>query len=171
MIAEETTSPPSHAFIGLGSNIEPRLAYLKKAVEAIRKIGTLTGISAVFETAPVGDIPQPDYLNAVLELETLLGPLELGKELKSIEQQLGRVERPRWHEREIDLDLLFYDELILESPDYTIPHPEAHRRAFVLIPMLEIAPGYEHPVFRKTIADLVKGVDPHDARKTELSIA
>ncbi len=169
---EERISPRlSRAFIGVGSNIEPRLKFLEHAVRSLKDLGEVNRISSIYETAPVGDIPQPDYLNSVVEIKTPLGPLELARELKLLEKEIGRVERPRWHEREIDLDLLFYDDLILESPDFTIPHPEAHRRGFVLVPMNEIASDFEHPVLRKNMSDLVKSVDVTGVCKTELSLA
>ena len=81
-------------------------------------------MSGVYETAPVGGVPQPDFFNAVVELRTQLGPLEFANRLKALETALGRTARPRWHEREIDLDLLFYDDLMMHSPELTIPHPK-----------------------------------------------
>src|SRR5665213_1564581 len=117
-------SSKSLAFIGLGSNIEPRLGYLQSAMNGLRTFGEIVKVSGVYETAPVGGVPQPDYLNAVVELRTALGPLELASRLKALERALGRTLRPRWHEREIDLDLLFYDDQVLNSTDLTVPHSD-----------------------------------------------
>lgn len=171
MLNEPIVTSLSKTYIGLGSNIEPRLEYLRSAVKALQTIGEIRRVSSVYETAPVGGVAQPDFLNAVVELYTSLGPLELWQALKALEKKLGRQVRPRWHEREIDLDLLFFDGLILESPELTIPHPELHRRAFVLVPMNELDPNFEHPVLHKSILNLLNDVDIKSVKRTELSIA
>src|ERR1035441_7330674 len=164
---EELKAKLSRAFIGLGSNIEPRLDYLRAAVRALAELGRVVRISIVYETAPLGGVPQPDYLNAVAELLTMLNPIDLVQHLKAIEIRLGRIERPRWHEREIDLDLLFYDDIELRTPGITIPHAEFQNRAFVVLPMMEIAPNYVHPVLRKTVSDLNNDIVTHGGQKTE----
>lgn len=167
-INDKNNTDAARCFIGLGSNIQPREGYLRKAVHSLEPEGKILKISSVYETAPVGGVPQPDYLNAVLEFHTRLGPLELVHRLKTLEHSLGRTPRPRWHEREIDLDLLFYDTLVLEDPDVTLPHPEIPRRAFVLVPMAEIAPDFVHPILQKTMRELRDAVDSSEIHKIDL---
>jgi 2-amino-4-hydroxy-6-hydroxymethyldihydropteridine diphosphokinase len=164
---EELIKPSARAFIGLGSNIEPRLDYLRAAVKALAELGEVIRVSGIYETAPVGGVPQHDFLNAVAELWTRLDPINLIQHLKAIESRIGRIERPRWHEREIDLDLLFYDDKVLRIPGLTIPHPELHKRAFVLVPMMEIAPNFVHPAFERTVSDLFNSVEVLGVRKTK----
>jgi len=167
---EELIKPFARAFIGLGSNIEPRLDYLRSAIKALSELGEIVSISGIYETAPVGGVQQHDFLNAVAELKTMLNPVDLVQHLKAIESRIGRVERPRWHEREIDLDLLFYNDTILRIPGLTIPHAELHKRAFVLVPMMEIAPNFVHPVFERTVPDLLNSVEALGVRKAELTL-
>jgi 2-amino-4-hydroxy-6-hydroxymethyldihydropteridine diphosphokinase len=167
---ERIISEYERVFIGLGSNIEPRLDYLKAAVHGLRTIGEIVHVSSVYETMPVGDIPQPHFLNAVAEMHTTLGPLELFTQLKALEKSVGRKERPRWHEREIDLDLLFYGDLVLESPNLTLPHPELSRRAFVLVPMNALDPNFIHPIWKKSISELLRAVDTSGVRATTLTL-
>ncbi|HZK75545.1 MAG TPA: 2-amino-4-hydroxy-6-hydroxymethyldihydropteridine diphosphokinase [Candidatus Kapabacteria bacterium] len=162
-----TQSAASLAFIGLGSNIEPRIEYLRSAINGLRVMGDVLKISSVYETAPVGGVPQPDYLNAVVELRTQLGPLELAGRLKALEAALGRTARPRWHEREIDLDLLLYGDLVMSSPELTIPHPEIANRAFVLVPMTEIDSDFIHPLLQRTIRDIRDEIETAGVQKTD----
>ncbi|MEP7234757.1 MAG: 2-amino-4-hydroxy-6-hydroxymethyldihydropteridine diphosphokinase [Ignavibacteriota bacterium] len=143
-------------YIGIGTNIEPRSSRMNEAIAALEDLGTLTQRSSIYETAPVGYSEQPDFLNAVVLLTT---PMEVGNlhtELRRLELRLGRTTRPRWHEREIDFDILFFDELQLVSDELVIPHPESIHRSFVLIPMAEITPEYVHPVLNETIEVLLK---------------
>ncbi|HEX5315659.1 MAG TPA: 2-amino-4-hydroxy-6-hydroxymethyldihydropteridine diphosphokinase [Candidatus Kapabacteria bacterium] len=160
-------SEMERVFIGLGSNIEPRFDYLRSAINGLRAMGDVLKISSVYETAPVGGVPQADYLNAVAELRTSLGPLELAGRLKALEAALGRAARPRWHEREIDLDLLFYDDLVMSSPELTIPHREIPHRAFVIIPMAEIDPKFVHPILQQTIQELNDEMDTSGVQKAD----
>ncbi len=161
----------ARSFIGLGSNIEPREGYLAAALKALKTVGEITKVASIYETTPVGGVPQPDYLNTVLELRTQLGPIELAARLKALEQALGRTSRPKWHEREIDLDLLFYGDLVLDdSPELVIPHPELVRRAFVLIPMAELDPGFMHPAIHQTMRELASNIGNAGVTKTEIII-
>jgi len=168
MPKNEVSDGFARAFIGLGSNIEPRIDHLREAVKAIGELGEIVRKSSVYETSPVGIVEQPDFLNADVELQTMLEPLDLVHHLKSIEKSIGRIERPRWHEREIDLDILFYDDLILQTNELTVPHPELHKRAFVLVPMVEIAPLFIHPIIRKSMSELLNDVESGGVHKTEL---
>ena len=122
--------------------------------------------SRIYETAPVGGVPQGAYLNAVAEISTRREPAELLLALKAIERMLGRQDRPRWHEREIDLDILLYGELCTEAAGIAVPHPELARRAFVLQPLLELAPELTHPVTGDSLRELLSKLDASDIRPT-----
>src|SRR5205807_4971849 len=128
------------AFLGLGSNLGDRLANLTAAA---RQLDARPGIdvlrsSRVYETDPVGGPPQPDYLNVVIEIDTALEPHELLTDCLAVEAELGRERSERWGPRAIDVDVLTYDDVELDAPDLTIPHPRMHERGFVLIPLLEL---------------------------------
>jgi 2-amino-4-hydroxy-6-hydroxymethyldihydropteridine diphosphokinase len=126
------------AFLGLGSNLGDRLANLTQAVRALALSGmTVVRTSRVYETAPVGP-PQPDYLNAVAEVETDLSARELLEVCLGVERQMGRVRAERWGPRVIDVDLLTYGRETIDEPGLTVPHPRMHERAFVLAPLLEL---------------------------------
>ncbi len=140
--------------LSLGSNLGDRLANLRHAVEALAPHVVVQKTSRVYESEPHEAPPQGFFYNIALKGETQLTPHDLFAHLKSIEQQLGRTEAPRNAPREIDIDILFYDDLILDTPELTIPHPRLHERAFVLVPLDEIDSFLEHPVSRKPIVDL-----------------
>lgn len=128
----------TEAFIGLGSNVGDRLAFLTRAIEELKALGPLR-VSRIYETSALGP-PQADFLNAVAAIETSLSPRELFEALKRIELTLGRIPRARWGPREIDLDLLLYGDEQIDEPDLKVPHPEMSKRAFVLVPLVELAP-------------------------------
>ena len=140
------------AFIGLGSNLGERESHIRRAVEELSKAPRtkFVKISSVYDTAPVGDIDQPRFLNAVACVETELTAGELLWNLLLIEQRLGRVRTKtrRWGPRTIDLDLLFFGDEVLEEPGLTVPHLEA----FVMAPMAELDPEFVHPTLGETIA-------------------
>ncbi|MBS1903393.1 MAG: 2-amino-4-hydroxy-6-hydroxymethyldihydropteridine diphosphokinase [Bacteroidetes bacterium] len=141
-----------HAYIGIGTNIEPRFERMRAAIEALSMIGSIAAESEIYETTPMGYTEQSDFLNAAVRLETDLSATELHTALKGLERHLGRQHRERWHEREIDFDLLLFDDEVILSETLTVPHPEMLRRAFVLVPLAEIAPDLVHPVLKKTMA-------------------
>jgi 2-amino-4-hydroxy-6-hydroxymethyldihydropteridine diphosphokinase len=128
------------AFLGLGSNLGDRLANLQRAVDllAARPGITLVGSSRVYETDPVGGPPQPDYLNAVVELRTTLAPRDLLQACLAIEVEMGRERTERWGPRIIDVDVLTYGREEINEPGLEIPHPRMHERGFVLVPLLEL---------------------------------
>ncbi len=130
------------AYLGLGSNLSDRLANLQAAVDLLAAQPGLrvARSSRVYETDPIGGPPQPDYLNAVLEVETDLSPSELLAACLRVEASLGRVRAERWGPRVIDIDVLTYDELRVDEPELTIPHPRMQERAFVLMPLFELDP-------------------------------
>ena len=146
-------------YLSLGSNIGDRLYNLSKAVTGLQPKVKPKTESSVYETEPWGYSDQPNFLNQVVKAETYLSPLDLLSFLKETEIILGRQETFRFGPRLIDIDILFYDELVVESPDLTIPHPRIAERAFVLVPLTEIAPDLVHPVVHKTIQQLRTDVD------------
>ena len=136
------------AFIGLGSNLGDREGHLLQATEMLSRLPdtALLRVSSVYDTEPVGEVDQPEFLNAVALLETQLTARQLLWNLLLIERRLGRVRSQKWGPRTIDLDLLLHGDLVVDEADLQVPHPEMHRRAFVLVPLLELEPNLTHPV-------------------------
>lgn len=130
-------------FLGLGSNIEPKREHLAAAFEWIEKTDGIYDFkkSPLYETAPVGYLDQDDFVNAVVSFETEKTPYEVLDICKSVEEALKRVRKIRWGPRTIDVDVLLYDNLVLEDEALTIPHPRMHERAFVLEPLLALSPA------------------------------
>ncbi|HEY9621215.1 MAG TPA: 2-amino-4-hydroxy-6-hydroxymethyldihydropteridine diphosphokinase [Crinalium sp.] len=149
-----------HAAIALGSNLGDSHTILESALKTLAYSPdiTLDAQSHYYQTAAVGP-PQPDYLNACALLSTNLTPHELLQRLLDIEIQFGRVRRERWGPRLLDLDLLLFDDFVIGHPILQIPHPRMTERAFVLVPLVEIAANWVEPISGKAIADLVKAVD------------
>jgi len=146
--------------IALGSNLGDSYNILNAALQQLSECPgiTLISSSSLYQTAPVGP-PQPDYLNACALLSTRLAPRDLLHTLLSIEQSFGRVRRERWGPRHLDIDLLFYGDQILTELDLQIPHPRLRERAFVLVPLAEIAPDWRDPVTDQSIQTLCEAVD------------
>jgi len=154
---------PIRAFIAFGSNLGDRHALL---LAARQELCTTPGIncvaaSSLYESEAYGGPEgQGLYLNAVIEIATTLAPAALLQLLHNIESRHGRIRRERWSERTLDLDLLFYNDLILQTGSLTLPHPRLHERAFVLLPCAEIAPTLLHPVYGRTILQLSEEIEP-----------
>ncbi len=146
-------------YLALGTNMGNRPANLAAARAALPPAVGILAASPVYATPPWGVLDQPAYLNQVLEGETGLTPMELLEELKRLETELGRKPGIRYGPRLIDLDILFYDDLVLETPRLTIPHPRLAERAFVLVPLADLAPGLLHPRLGKTILELLAAAD------------
>ena len=145
----------SIVYIGIGSNLGDRKEHCLKAVRLFAEKGVVVRRrSSMYETEPWGVKDQPRFINMVIEAETGLTPEELLGVLKEIEEEVGRMETYRWGPRVIDLDILLYDNLAINTPELTIPHPRMHEREFVLRPLVEIAPDKIHPVLKKTIREL-----------------
>jgi 2-amino-4-hydroxy-6-hydroxymethyldihydropteridine diphosphokinase len=141
-------------FIGLGSNLGDVIENIDSAIQKIESnIGTVLSKSSLYETPPLGFVSENSFCNAVIEIESILNPIEILKELKKIEAEMGRVvvTSGEYTDRCIDLDLLFYGTTILDTEDILVPHPRITERNFVLYPFNEIAPNFEHPVFLKTM--------------------
>lgn len=148
-------------YLSIGSNMGDKKAYLDGAVQALRgdldmRLGT---VSDYFATEPYGGVVQDDFLNACLCVQTLLPPHELLERLHQLEQAAGRERLVHWGPRTLDLDILFYDELILADQTLQLPHPEIPKRDFVLRPLAQIAPYLRHPVSHQTILELLKGLE------------
>ena len=146
-------------YLSLGSNLDDRYATLQAALAALPPAVTVLAESPIYETPPWGVTDQPAFLNMVVRAETHLTPLALLALLKRLEAQLGRLPSIRYGPRKIDLDILFYDELVLDTPELILPHPLLHERAFVLVPLADLAPGLVHPVLGQSIRDLLAAVD------------
>ncbi len=146
------------AYIALGSNIGDRSGYLDMAVSRLKEEDTceVTKVSDYIVTEPFGNVEQDDFLNGALELRTLLEPEELLDLLHVIENEAGRERKIHWGPRTLDLDILFYDDIVYDSEDLTIPHPGIPQREFVLIPMEQIAGYYRHPITRMRIGDMLE---------------
>jgi len=142
------------AYLSLGSNLGHREANIASALKMLGQEAWILKVSSLYETEPVGYKDQPWFLNCVCSVETDLSPQALLKFVKAIERKLGRREDIRFGPRLIDIDILFYNSLILDSPDLIIPHPRLVERAFVLLPLREIAPALVHPLVRATIEEL-----------------
>jgi len=150
---------PATVFLALGSNLGDRLANLRAAVDALAPEVHVLAESRMYETPPWGYADQPAFLNMAVQAETDLAPEALLRRLKQIEVEVGRQPSFRYGPRQIDLDILFYDDLVLESDALTVPHPRLHERAFVLVPLVDLAPEWMHPVLGQSVARLLAGQD------------
>ncbi len=147
-----------HAFVGLGSNLGESASILADALQVLHDAPGIqvVGVSSLYFTAPVGGVEQPDYCNQAAHLLTSLDAHTLLSLLLGIEADFGRTRSVRWGPRTLDLDLLFFDQAIVQTPTLTLPHPRLHERGFVLAPLVELAPDWTHPVSHVTVLDLYK---------------
>ncbi len=146
------------AFIGLGSNLGDREANLRQALEYLEQAPDTTVVraSSLYDTEPVGVEDQPHFLNAVAQLDTQLTPRQLLWNLMLVERRLGRVRSQRWGPRTIDLDMLLYEDAVMDEEDLQLPHPELAKRSFVLVPLVELEPLLVHPVTGETMLSLLQ---------------
>jgi 2-amino-4-hydroxy-6-hydroxymethyldihydropteridine diphosphokinase len=159
-----TERTPVIAYLGLGANLGDPRRQLTDALERLNGAEEVevTRVSSFYRNPPLGPENQPWYVNAAARVRTRLGPEELLRLLQQVESAMGRVRGERWGPRLIDLDLLLYNGEVIFAPDLMVPHPEMHRRGFVLAPLAEIAPRAWHPVLRKSAEELLDELAPAD---------
>jgi len=142
-------------FLGLGTNVAPKEAYLSEVKIAIEEeVGPIVRASSLYETAAWGKTDQSDFMNQVIEIRSQLSPIELLDTVLAIEKKMGRVRVEKWAERIIDIDLLFYGQEMIQAPRLIVPHPFISVRNFVLAPLVEIAPDFIHPLAQQSISVL-----------------
>lgn len=146
-------------YIALGTNLGDRMANFNEAIRALKEVVDVCRTSPVYETPPWGYLDQPMFLNQVLEVETDLSPQDLHSHTKQIELEVGRTKTFQYGPRIIDLDILFFDDLMIDSESLKIPHPRIEGRGFVLVPMADLAPDFVHPILGKTIRQLCEESD------------
>lgn len=146
------------AYIGIGSNLGDKVKNCLEAIERIVKAeeNELIGQSSLYQTEPWGNEDQDWFVNAVIKIKTSLNPEDLLKQLRTVEEQLKKRKEERWGPRNIDLDILFFNDEVIETPDLTIPHPSLHLRRFVLVPLHEICPDFIHPQLKLSVRELLK---------------
>lgn len=149
----------SSIYLSLGSNLNDRFANLRRAVDELQQFLTITAISPVFATEPWGDTDQPRFLNVCVAAVGTATPHDLLDRIKEIEQEMGREPSHRWGPRLIDIDILFYDKLVIDDEKLTIPHPQIAKRAFVLAPLAVIIPDFRHPQTDVSVQEMLEKVD------------
>jgi 2-amino-4-hydroxy-6-hydroxymethyldihydropteridine diphosphokinase len=148
----------STVYLSLGTNIGQRRQNLEQAVAGLEEVLVITAVSPIYQTPPWGMTAQPDFFNLCLAGTTSLSPHDLLHFNQQLEKRLGREKTVRWGPRLIDIDILFYDDLILVDEELTIPHPQLGQRAFVLVPLADIAPDLVHPQTGQTVREMVTAV-------------
>lgn len=159
----DSEASPSVVFIGIGANIGPVRENFARALRSIEKCAHVVAVSSLYESDPVGPQDQPKFTNAVVKAGTELSPFELLDHLKAIEREIGRKKTRRWGPRVIDLDIIFYGDLVISTDSLVIPHPRAHERRFVLEPLLEIEPAAWHPAKNMAVRDICSGLGDSEA--------
>lgn len=145
----------ARVFLGLGSNLGDRKKNLREAIQIISSFTEIVKVSSCYETEPVGNEEQPEFLNCALEIKTELQPLELLDELEGVEGRMGRVREEKWGPRKIDIDIIFYDDFVIDCDELVIPHPGSHLRRFVLEPLSDINPDFIHPALGVPVSELL----------------
>lgn len=143
------------AYLLLGSNEGNRLQWLEQCLQQLENFGTVTKRSQIYQTAAWGLEEQPDFLNMAVEVQTTLSSKGLLKGIQQIETNLGRQRTLKWGQRTLDIDILFYNNEIIDLPDLKVPHPFLQERRFALVPLNDIAPAFMHPVLKKTVGELL----------------
>lgn len=152
------------AILSIGSNMGDKEAYLNNAVDSLYDDGNcrVNVVSNYIETEPYGPVEQDNFLNGCLEIETLYSPKELLKKVNQIEAEAGRIRDIHWGPRTLDIDIIFYEDEIVDEPDLKIPHVEMHKRLFVLEPLKQIAPYWKHPILNQTVSQILEELKPSD---------
>jgi len=145
-------------YLGLGSNMGDRQGNLSRALDLLSRKLQMGEVSSMYDTEPIGNVDQPHFLNMVCQVYTRLAPPALLALAKGIEIKLGRASGKPNAPRPIDIDILFYGDQVIETPELVIPHPRLMKRAFVLVPLAEVAPNFKHPVFQKTVKELLERI-------------
>lgn len=151
-------------YLALGTNLGKRQGNLQAAIDALPPDVRVTACSPIYETPPWGCTDQPIFLNQVIKAETDFTPLDLLTYLKHLEVQLGRQPNVKYGPRLIDFDILYYDDLIIETPTLTIPHPGMAERPFVVVPLADLAPEHRHPVLGRTAKEMMETVNTQGIR-------
>lgn len=157
------------AFLGIGANLGDRADTLTQALVQLNALPDVCVVAAssVYETAPVGVLDQPDFLNAVVQVNTLLSPRALLEVLLATELQFGRKRLKKWGPRLLDLDILLYEDRVIDETGLAVPHPYLQERAFVLCPLCDLCAEAVHPVLKRSFADLLKDVDTQSVVRVE----
>ena len=153
---------PHTAIISIGSNMGDKIGNCQSAIESLDRVETSAVVktSPFYRTAPVDFLDQDWFINAAVQLKTDLAPIRLLQQLQEIQRSAGRVSDPiRFGPRIIDLDIIFYDDAVIDAPQLVVPHPRMHKRAFVLQPICDIDPQLVHPVFQRRVLDLLRELD------------
>lgn len=156
------------AFIALGSNLGDRAAHLRAGIEALASLGSDVRVSPFYETAPVGYLDQGPFLNGAASIQTDLAPAAVLRALLAIEAGHGRIRDVRNGPRTLDLDLILYDDLVLETPELVVPHPRLQERGFVLVPLCDLAPERVHPLLGATMRELLARLGPQAYRRVSI---
>lgn len=148
------------AYVAIGSNLGERQQLIEQGIEALKRLEgcKVENVSQIIATKPYGVTDQPDFLNGMIALRTLLPPLELLDSLQEIEQAAGRQRLVHWGPRTLDLDLIFYDHAVIDMERLQVPHPDMQNREFVLKPLAELAPYYRHPILQKTVKEMLDAI-------------
>ncbi len=160
------------AYLSLGSNLGARAANLRQAISSLEKLGAIQAVSSFYETEPVEvEREQPWFLNCAVALETQLGPEQLLERILALEIAMGRRRIEPKGPRTIDLDIIFLGDVVINTPELTIPHPAMQQRRFVLEPLAEIAPDFRHPVLKRSVRELLPEFPPEAGTVRKLSAA